>query len=67
MYVLKNVSSFLVNLGNFQCWGVLLGWLIVGQGSTARAVSADGNGWIYFFRLSYLFPFVLSRGCDGAG
>ena len=29
---------------NFQCRGVLLIWIIVGQGPTALAVGADGDG-----------------------
>ena len=28
---------------NFQCWGVLLIWIIVGQGPIALAVGADGR------------------------
>ena len=28
---------------NFQCWGVLLIWIIVGQGSVALAVGAGGG------------------------
>ena len=41
---------------NFQCWGVLLIWIIVGQGPIVLAV---GAGWgcldIFFSRLSSLF------------
>ena len=41
---------------NFQCWGVLLIWIRVGQGPTALAV---GAGWgcldIFFSRLPFLF------------
>ena len=50
---------------NFQCWGVLLIWMIVEQGSIVLAVGADG-GWFghFFSRLSYLSSFSLSLG-DG--
>ena len=43
---------------NFQCRGVLLIWIIIGQGPTALAV---GAGWgcmdIFFSRLSFLISF----------
>ena len=39
---------------NFQCWGDLLIWLIVGQGPTALAVGAKG-GRLDIFTLIYLF------------
>ena len=39
---------------NFQCRGVLLIWLIVGQGPTALAVGA-GGGCLDIFTLVYLF------------
>ena len=39
---------------NFQCRGVLLIWLIVGQGPTALAVGT-GGGWLDIFTLIYLF------------
>ena len=29
--------------GNFQCWGVLLTWIIVGQEPTLPAVGAGGS------------------------
>ena len=49
---------------NFQCRGVLLIWLIVGQGPTALAVGA-GGGCLDIFTLTYLlFSFSLSLG-DG--
>ena len=38
----------------FQCRGVLLIWMIVGQGPTALAVGA-GGGCLDFFTLIYLF------------
>ena len=38
---------------NFQCRGVLLIWLIVGQGPLALAVGAVGDVWIFF--LSSIF------------
>ena len=39
---------------NFQCWGVLLIWIIVGQGPTAPTVGA-GGGCFDIFSLSYHF------------
>ena len=33
---------------NFQCRGVLLIWIIVGQGPTVLAVSAGGVGGTFF-------------------
>ena len=45
---------------NFQCRGVLLIWIIVGQGPTALAVGAGGGCLdIFFSRLSVLFFFPL--------
>ena len=66
-------------LVNFQCRGVLLVWIRVGQGPTALAVSA-GGGCLDIFTLVYPF-FALSPSlwettqyrliwliwCDGAG
>ena len=46
---------------NFQCRGVLLIWLIVGQGLAALAVGAGGVVWTF---LSFLSSFSLSLG-DG--
>ena len=45
---------------NFQCWGVLLIWIIVGQGPTALVVGAGGVGWNFFSHLSLLFSLSLS-------
>ena len=47
---------------NFQCRGVLLIWIRVGQGPTALAVDVDGcSRFGYFFSLpSFLFSFSLS-------
>ena len=42
---------------NFQCRGVLLIWIRVGQGPTALAVSA-GGGCLDIFALSYHFSFL---------
>ena len=39
---------------NFQCWGVLLVWIRVGQGPTALAVGA-GGGCLDIFSLIYPF------------
>ena len=50
---------------NFQCRGVLLVWMIVGQGPIALAVGAGGGLFGHFFsHLSFLFSFSLSLG-DG--
>ena len=46
---------------NFQCRGVLLIWIIVGQGPTALAVGAGGGGLDIF---TLIYPFSLSLG-DG--
>ena len=52
-------------LVNFQCRGVLLVWMIVGQGPIVLAVGAGGGCVdIFFSRLSILFSFSLSLG-DG--
>ena len=45
---------------NFQCRGVLLIWLIVGQGPIALAVGAGGR-CLDIFSLVYLFFFPLSE------
>ena len=37
---------------HFQCWGVLLIWIIVGQGPIALAVGAGGIVWAFFSHLS---------------
>ena len=42
---------------NFQCRGVLLVWMIVGQGLIALAVGA-GGGCLDIFSLIYLFSFL---------
>ena len=42
---------------NFQCWGVLLIWIIVGQGPTVLAVGAGGVVWM-FFSLVYHFSLL---------
>ena len=41
---------------NFQCRGVLLIWIIVGQGPIALAVGAGGVVGHFFSRLSFLSP-----------
>ena len=47
------------------CWGVLLIWIIEGQGPIVLAVGAGGGCLdIFFFHLSLLFSFSLSLG-DG--
>ena len=51
---------------NFQCRGVLLIWIRVGQGLTVLAVGMGGGYLdIFFSRLSFLFSFSLSLG-DGS-
>ena len=48
---------------NFQCWGVLLVWMMVEQGPIALAVGAGGGLFGHFFsHLSFLFSFSLSLG-----
>ena len=42
---------------NFQCRGVLLIWMIVGQGPIVFAVGA-GGGCLDFFPFIYLFSFL---------
>ena len=42
---------------NFQCRGVLLVWMTVGQGPIALAVGA-GGGCLDIFSLIYLFSFL---------
>ena len=42
---------------NYQCQGVLLIWIIVGQGPAALAVGA-GGGCLDIFSLVYRFPFL---------
>ena len=49
---------------NFQCWGVLLIWIIVGQGPIVLAVGAGGLFGHFFSHLSFLFSSSLSLG-DG--
>ena len=50
---------------NIQCRGVLLVWMIVGQGPIALAVGAGGGLFGHFFsHLSFLFSFSFSLG-DG--
>ena len=44
---------------NFQCRGVLLIWVQVGQGPTALAVGGVGVVWKFFSRVSFLFSFSL--------
>ena len=51
-------------LENFQCRGVLLIWIIVGQGPTALAVGADG-GCLDIFSLIYHFSFLSPSGSSG--
>ena len=42
---------------NFQCRGVLLIWIIVGQGPIVLAIGA-GGGCLDIFSLNYLFSFL---------
>ena len=42
---------------NFQCWGVLLIWIIVGQGPIVLAVGA-GGGSLDIFSFIYHFSFL---------
>ena len=45
----------------FQCQGVLLIWLIAGQGPIVLAKGAGGGGGSDIFSLVYLFSFPTSR------
>ena len=46
---------------NFQCQGILLIWIVVGQGPAALAVGAGGGCLdIFSHRLSFLFFLPLS-------
>ena len=49
---------------NFQCRGVLLIWMIVGQGPIALAVGAGGGGLDIFTLICPFSSFFLSLG-DG--
>ena len=49
---------------NFECRGVLLIWIIVGQGPIALAVGA-GLGCLDIFSLVYLFSFLSTSLGDG--
>ena len=71
--VYKQLTSLLARGGrvgrrcwvNLQCRGVLLVWMIVGQGPIALAVEAGGGLFGHFFsHLSFLFSVSLSLG-DG--
>ena len=58
-------------LGKLSVRGVLLIWIIVGQGPTALAVGADGGCLdIFVSHLSFLFSFSpggMVGWCEGAG
>ena len=49
-------------LGNFQCQGILLSWVGVGQGPTVLAVGAGGVVWTFFLFSINFFSFSLSLG-----
>ena len=51
---------------NFQCWGVLLIWMRVGQGPIVLAVGG-GGGYSDIFSLVYHFSFLSPSlsGVDG--
>ena len=49
---------------NCQCRGILLIWIIVGQGSTAFAIGA-GGGCLDIFTLVYHFPILSPSLRDG--
>ena len=46
-------------LVNFQCWGVLLIWIMVGQRPTALAGGVGGVVWTFFLSLAFLTSFSL--------
>ena len=49
---------------NFQCRGVLLIWIIVGQGPIALAAGAGGRVWTFFFSCLSFLCFSPSLGDD---
>ena len=51
---------------NFQCRGVILIWIIVGQGPTMFAEGADGVVWIFFLSsiTSLFFVPLIGRRSD---
>ena len=49
---------------NFQCWRVLLIWIIVGQGTIALAVGAGDGCLGVFLSLVCLFSFLSARRSD---
>ena len=59
-----NMISFSSGLGGRVvrrcCRGVLLIWIIVGQGPIALAVGAGGVVWIFFLSSIFSFSFSLS-------
>ena len=73
LYVLSKLVCILQGVGggvlrwcwvNFQCWGVLLIWVRLGQGPTALAVGADW-GCLDIFSLVYHFSFLSPSLGDG--
>ena len=50
---------------NFQCRGVLLIWISVGQEPTVLAVDAGGGVWTFFSLVYFSLSFSLSLG-DGS-
>ena len=58
-YGIEVWSGGAMMLGNFQCRGVLLIWIIVGQGPTALAAGADG-GCLDMFSLVCHFSLLSS-------
>ena len=52
---------------NFQCRGVLLSWIIVGQGPTVLADAAGDGGLDIFSHQSFLSPSGVVGWFDGAG
>ena len=56
-------ASFAMVRGKLPVPGVLLVWIIVGQGPTALAVGAGGGCLdIFISCLSFIFSFILSLG-----
>ena len=54
---------------NFQCRGVLLIWMIVGQGPIAPAVGAGGVVWTFLLStiLSFFFVHLFGKRPDKDG
>ena len=48
-------------VGNFQCRGILLIWIIVGQGPPRLTVGVAGGVWTFFSGLSSPFFLIFAE------